>query len=426
MSRTARMRNLSIREPEDNAFRPRSSSSTVSAPPFKGPRGRPLKKPRTALAYKITEQVSQGKVCQEKVGQEQVGQEQVGHGQISYKISNLQIISTSTLIIATPSAAPADHTATHNAVHKLENKRKRTLSEEVYPTDLQTACEGCRRTIYPHGRNQGQDVKIICYKCNKEWHALCMAREGIKRCEVPGQWECCNCSRKGKTLPSQPAYTDDTQADVMNFSKITVIQAQNDYKEARDRLSDVLNERETCRERLNKLKSKIRQFGLELDEHRRHFNSNSVNPSDRELKHSMIQRLVLRISADTDWTDKVSAKNDLIKAEEARLTERVKSLQGNVKMKKATLKGVKQQRLMYSTYLETSSREFEKLRSIITMDFEENSPNDSNTSSESIIEDFVANSATDTRSVEITHSANADISPNGIAKGIERQAEEAN
>ncbi|KFY76604.1 hypothetical protein V498_09550 [Pseudogymnoascus sp. VKM F-4517 (FW-2822)] len=159
------MRNLSIREPEDNEFGPRYSSSTVSAPPFKGPRGRPLKKPRTALAYKITEQVSQ-------VGQEQVGQEQVGQKQVGHKIGDPQIVSISTPIIAIPSrsslrelgsAAPADHTATHNAVHKLGKSRKRTLSEEVRPTDLQTACEGCRRTIYPHGRNQGQDVIIICY-----------------------------------------------------------------------------------------------------------------------------------------------------------------------------------------------------------------------------------------------------------------------
>jgi hypothetical protein len=108
------------------------------------------------------------------------------------------------------------------------------------------------------------------------------------------------------------------------------------------------------------------------------------------------------------------------------LTERAKSLQEDVKIKKAALKGVKQQRSRYSTCLETSCRALEKLRSIITIDFEENSPKDSDSSSESTMEDSVADSATNTRSGERTHSANADISPNGIAKGIKRLAEEAN
>ncbi|KFY98950.1 hypothetical protein V500_01498 [Pseudogymnoascus sp. VKM F-4518 (FW-2643)] len=308
MSRTARTRGLPIQEPEDNALGPRSSSSiTVSAPPFKRPRGRlrkkPLQseKPRTALAYKTID---------------------------------LAIVSTSKPIIATPLssslrtsrlAALANRTASDNVVHKLGKKRKRTLLEEVRPTDLQT--------------------------------------------------ECCNCSRKGKPPPLQPAYTDNTQADVMmlnrqakdsankiapsvlslslnivtkelympciidyygdylNFSKITVIQAQNDYKEARGRLSNVLSKRETCRERFYKLKSEIEWFGYKLEEHRRHFHLDN---------------------------------------------------------------------------------------------FKENFLEDSDSSSESTIEDSVADLATDTRGYETTQLANANISLNGIAKGIERPAEEAN
>ncbi|KFX93059.1 hypothetical protein V490_05023 [Pseudogymnoascus sp. VKM F-3557] len=180
-------------------------------------------------------------------------------------------------------------------------------------------------------------------------------------------------------------------------------------------------EREICRERFYQLKSEIEWFGHELEEHRRHFYSDGGAPSDGET-----HRLVLGISGDRDWTDKVSAKIDLIKADEARLTERAKSLQEDVKIKKAALKGVKQQRSRYSTCLESSCRALEKLRSIITIDFEESSPEDSDSSLESTMEDSVADSATNAGGGEITHSANADISPNGIAKGIGRLAEEAN
>jgi hypothetical protein len=227
------------------------------------------------------------------------------------------------------SVAPADHTASDNVVHKLGKKRKRTLSEEVRPTDLQTVCEGCGRRSYPHGKTLDETPVIICYKCKKDWHALCMAREGIKSCGVPGQWECCNCSRKGNPPPSQPAHMEDTRADVMmldrqaqdaankiapsvlglssnivteelymprmtghhgdhlNFNKITVIQAQNDYKEARGRLGNVLSERESCRDRLYKLKSEIERFAHELEEHRRHFHLDGDAPSDGESKPSM-------------------------------------------------------------------------------------------------------------------------------------------
>ncbi|KFX93074.1 hypothetical protein V490_05021, partial [Pseudogymnoascus sp. VKM F-3557] len=218
----------------------------------------------------------------------------------------------------------------------------------------------------------------------------------------------------------------DHHGDHLNFSKMTVIQTQNDYKEAKGRLSNVLSERETCRERFYKLKSEIERFGHELEEHRRHFYSDGDAPSDEEPKLSMTQRLVLGISGDRDWTDKVSAKINLIKADEARLTERAKSLQEDVKIKKAALKGVNQQRSRYSTCLETSCRALEKLRSITTIDFEESSTEDSDSSLESTMEDSVADLATNAGGGEITHSANADISPNGIAKGIERLAEEAN
>ncbi|OBT60966.1 hypothetical protein VE03_09767 [Pseudogymnoascus sp. 23342-1-I1] len=204
-------------------------------------------------------------------------------------------------------------------------------------------------------------------------------------------------------------------------------EAENDYKETKGRLNNVLSEREACKERIYKLKSEIERFGHELEEHRRHFHSDGDASSDGESQLSITQRqLVLEISGNRDWTDKVSAKFDLIKAEEARLTKRAKSLQEDVKIKKAALKRVKQQRSRYSTCLETSCRVLEKLRSIIIIDFEEISPEDSDSSSESTMEDSVADSGTNTGGGEITHSAIADISANEIAKEIERLAEGAN
>ncbi|KFY95106.1 hypothetical protein V500_02949 [Pseudogymnoascus sp. VKM F-4518 (FW-2643)] len=442
MPRTGRTRALPIQETED------SSCITVSAPPSKRPRGRPRKnplqskKPRTAP---------------------------------SYKSSDPAIVSTSKPIITTPSgnskrasrsAAPASHTASDSGIHKLGKKRKRTLSEDACPTDLQTVCEGCRQRSY-HSENLDETPVIICYKCEKGWHALCMAREGTNL-DVPGQWECFNCSGKGKAPPSQPANTDDTQADVMmlnrqaedaankiapsvlglssnivtkelymprmkdyhgdhlNVSKIAVIQAQNDLKKDRRRLSNVLSEQVTCRERLYTFKGEIEWLRRELEEHRKHFHSDVDAPSEGEPKLSMAQQVVLGISGDGDWTDKVSAKVDLIKADEALLTERVKSLQESVKIKKAKLKVVEQQHSAYSTCLETSCRALDKLQSIITIDFEDSSPRDSDCSSVSTVEDSVADSATNTGGDEITHSDNADISPNRIANGIERLPEEAN
>jgi hypothetical protein len=216
----------------------------------------------------------------------------------------------------------------------------------------------------------------------------------------------------------------DYYGHLVNFSKITVIQAQNAYEEARGLLNNVLSEREMCRGRLYTLKTEIERFGHELEEHRRHFNSDSVSPDDGESEHSMSQ-LALGICGDRDWLDKVSDKIDLIKAEEKRLTERVKTLRGDLKMKKAMLKGVEQQRSMYSSCLETSCREFEKLRSKVTIDFLEDFLEDSDSFSESTMEDSVADLAMGTGGCETTQSANADISWNRITKGIERPAEEA-
>ncbi|KFY26574.1 hypothetical protein V493_04005, partial [Pseudogymnoascus sp. VKM F-4281 (FW-2241)] len=51
---------------------------------------------------------------------------------------------------------------------------------------------------------------------------------------------------------------------------------------------------------------------------------------------------------------------------------------------------------------------------------------DSDSFSDSTVEDSIADSATSTRDCETTHSATADISSNGITKGIECPAEEAN
>ncbi|KFY03128.1 hypothetical protein V490_00275 [Pseudogymnoascus sp. VKM F-3557] len=437
-------RGLTIQETEDDA-----SSITVSTPSFKRPRGRPRKIPL---------QSEQPRAAQAHV------------------ISDPAIISTSKPIITIPSssrlralrsAVPTDHNATDRVVNKLRTKRKRTLSGGVRPAGLRTVCEGCKRKYYPRGENREQGLTIICHKCNKEWHAECMTRKGIQRGGASNQWECCDCSRKRKPPPPRPVPTDDTEAEVMldqqardttierdpgvlslgtniitqeldmfrvtdygghlvNFSKITFIQAQHAYEEARNILNNVLSERKTCRGRFYELKTEIGRFRHELEEHRRHFDSDSVSPGDGESKHSMTQRLVLGISANRDWTDKISGKIDLIRADERRLTERVKSLRGDLKTKKAALKELKQQRSRYSTCLETSYRDVEKLQSIVSIDLEENSPEDSDSSSESTMEDSVVDLAMDTGGCEITQSANSAISLNGIAKGIERPAEEAN
>lgn len=206
-------------------------------------------------------------------------------------------------------------------------------------------------------------------------------RQGKQGRGAPGQWECCNCSRKVKPQPSQLAHTDNTQAevvldpqaqdaarktdqnvlglgtdlvteeldtpritecygDLVDFSKITVIQAQNVFQEAEGLLDIVLTERDICRERFYKLKSEIQRYGNGLEEHRRQFHSDDVLPGDGESEHSTSHRLALGICGDKGWIKQISAKIDLIKAEERRLTERVKSLQEDVKIKKATLKGL--------------------------------------------------------------------------------------
>jgi hypothetical protein len=183
-----------------------------------------------------------------------------------------------------------------------------------------TVCEGCK--------NQDKKSIIICYMCKKDWHSVCMAREGIRSCDVRGQWKCCKCSKTGKPPPSQPAHTDDTHVmmldqqaedaankiapsvlglssnivpeelymhrmadhhgDHLNFSKITVVQAENDYKEAIGRLSNVLREREACRECLYQLKSEIELFGHELEDHRKHFHSDGDAPSDGKSTHQQL------------------------------------------------------------------------------------------------------------------------------------------
>ncbi|KFY99056.1 hypothetical protein V498_01030 [Pseudogymnoascus sp. VKM F-4517 (FW-2822)] len=425
MSKRGRTRGSSIQEPEDNdpednVLGPRSSSSITVKRPRGRPRKKPLQpeKPRTGRAHRV---------------------------------SDPAIVSTSKPIIAIPSssrlralksAAPTDNTAANSVVHKLGKKRKRTLSGDVCPTVLQTVCEGCRRKSYPHGENWQQGLITICHKCNKEWHAQCMTRKGMQRVGAPGQWECRDCSRKGKPQPPRPAHTHDTEAEVMlgqqardtasetdpgvlslganiilqeldtpcitdyghlvNFSKMDVFQAQNAYEEARGLLNNVLTERETCRERLYMFRSEIERFRHELEEHRRHFNSDNVPPGDGDSNHSMAQRLVLGISADRDWADKVSAKMYLIRAEERGLTERVKTLRKDAKIKKATLKGVEQQRSRYSTCLETTFGDLGKLQSIITMDFEENTFEGSNSSSESTVDDSTVDSAMSTTDCDTT------------------------
>ncbi|KFY41562.1 hypothetical protein V494_02925 [Pseudogymnoascus sp. VKM F-4513 (FW-928)] len=114
------------------------------------------------------------------------------------RVSDPEIISTSKPIFTIPlsirlralkSAAPTDNTAADSVLHKLGKKRKRTLSEDVRPIDLQAVCEGCRRKFYPHGENWKQDLITICHKR----HAQCMTRKGIQRGGAPGQWECREC-----------------------------------------------------------------------------------------------------------------------------------------------------------------------------------------------------------------------------------------
>ncbi|OBT59865.1 hypothetical protein VE03_10688 [Pseudogymnoascus sp. 23342-1-I1] len=144
-----------------------------------------------------------------------------------------------------------------------------------------------------------------------------------------------------------PRITDD-YGDLVNFSKTTVIQAQKAYEEAKGILNNVLTELETCTERFNKLIFEIERCGNGLEEYRRQFDSDSAQP-------------------------------------------------GNMEIKMAILKRLEQQRSMVSTCLRTSCREFEKLRSKITM---EDSCEDSDSFSESTMEDSVTE----------------DISPNGITR----------
>lgn len=91
--------------------------------------------------------------------------------------------------------------------HTTTKKQKQALSGDARRTCLQTACGGCSRKSHPHARNWEQGVVAMCHKCNKEWHAQCMAREGIQRVGESSQWECRDCSRL------LPAYTDSIDAE---------------------------------------------------------------------------------------------------------------------------------------------------------------------------------------------------------------------
>ncbi|OBT40493.1 hypothetical protein VE00_07910 [Pseudogymnoascus sp. WSF 3629] len=401
MSRTRRARGLSIQEPEDNAVGVGSPLSiTVSVPTLNQPRGRPRRNPLRSKTKRAD---------------------------LAHEAGDRTNMSTSKPIIAIPSSskrrtsrspAPTGHTAT--------KKQKRTLSGDARRTCLQTACRGCSRKSHPHAENWEQDLVAICHKCNKEWHSQCMAREGIQRVGTSSQWECRDCSRllpaygiDAEATPERqardttivmeeldtPRITDDYRG-LVSFSKTAVIQAQDVYEEARGLLNTVLTERKTCRERFSKLKREIEHYGDMLEDYRRQFDSEGVRPGDGESEHSMSHQLALGICGDGDWIDKVSDKIDRIRAEEIELTRRLKSIQDDVEIKLAKLKRVEQQHSKFSACLQTSCKVFKRLRLKVTMGFIEDS-SDSDSVSESTMEDSVA----------------GDISPNRIAREIERQGE---
>ncbi|KFX88697.1 hypothetical protein V490_07461 [Pseudogymnoascus sp. VKM F-3557] len=414
MLRAGRTRGLPVQDPEDNALGPCSPSSiTMSPPRSKRPLGRlrekPLgsKNPRTALAYKI---------------------------------SDPAIASTSTPIIATPSsrvlrsAALLNHTASDDVVHT--KKRKRIFLKEACPTDSQTVCEGCGRRS-SHGENLDEAV-IICYKCKKDWHPLCIATKGTKSLVAPCQWECYKCSKTVKLQPlpastnstgaevsldrhardttyeadlhdlteelDMPRITDD-YVDLVSFRKTAVVQARKVYEEAKGIFNNVLSERDTCRERLDKLILEIEQCGNGLEEYRRQFDSDSVQPGNGEPEHSTSHRLALGICGDSYWIGNMSAKLDLIRAQKRHLTGRLKALRGDLEIKTAILKHHEQQSSMVSVCLQTSCTVFEKLRSKITMG---DSCEDSDSVSETTME------------VSVTE----DTSPKYLAGGSERLDEE--
>ncbi|OBT60108.1 hypothetical protein VE03_10466 [Pseudogymnoascus sp. 23342-1-I1] len=191
-----------------------------------------------------------------------------------------------------------------------------------------------------------------------------------------------------------------------DHSNTTVIQLEKDYKQASARLRNLLGERQAKREFLYHWQSGIERLAHELEEHRKHIHSNGDAPSDGKSKAFTPQQLVIGISGDKDWEERVVAKFYQRKAEYTRLTERVRPLQKDMEIKKARLE---KQRSWYSTQLETSCSTLKRLRSIMTLDFEEDPADDSDTMEN-------PDSATNTGSVEITHLANADISdssPNG-------------
>ncbi|KFZ24927.1 hypothetical protein V502_00604 [Pseudogymnoascus sp. VKM F-4520 (FW-2644)] len=404
MSRTRRTRGLSIQEPEDNAVGVGSPLSiTVSVPTLNQPRGRPRRNPLRS---------------------------QTKRADLAHEASDRTNISTSKPIITIPSSSKRRTSRSPARTgHTATKKQKRTLSGDARRTCLQTACGGCSRKSHPHAENWEQDLVAICHKCNKEWHSQCMAREGIQRVGASSQWECRDCSRL------LPAYTDGIDAEatperqardttivmeeldtpritddyrgLVSFSKTAVLQAQDVYEEARGLLNTVHTERNTCRERLSKLKREIEHCGDGLEEYRRHFDSDDVRPGDGESEHSISHQLALGVCGDPDWIRKVTDKIDLIRAEDIELTRRLKSIQDDVEIKLAKLKRVEQQHSEVSHCLRTSCKVFKRLRLKVTMGFIEDCGEDSDSVFESTMEDSVA----------------GDIPPNRIAREIERQGE---
>ncbi|KFY27452.1 hypothetical protein V491_00905 [Pseudogymnoascus sp. VKM F-3775] len=387
MRRKRRTRALSIQEPEDNAVKGDSPSRiTLSAQSVNKPLGRPRRNPLRSKAKRKD---------------------------LAYESSDQTDIS--------------DHIAT--------KKQKRTLPGDACSTCLQTGCRGCSRKPGALAENRGQ-------------HLVAIAREGIQRADESSQWECRDRSRplnaerereereadvaevavmeeeeedqedggddeeeeesgdeedveergteatpereaRDTTIVTEeldPPRITDCYRGLVNFSKTTVIQAQEEYKEARGLLDTVYTELEECRERFVKLKGEIERRADGLEEYRRQYESNDVQPAERDSEHSMSHRLALGVCGDTDWEDKVSGKIDLIMAEEFELTSRLKSIQDDVEIKLTRLKRDEQQYSEFSACLRDSCEVFKRLRSKVATGFIKDSWGDSDFVSESTID----------------------------------------
>lgn len=141
---------------------------------------------------------------------------------------------------------------------------------------------------------------------------------------------------KKTTSISLPRIIAD-HGDFLNSQKRAVIQARNAYQEAKGLLLTVVAEWEMCRERFYKLRSEIEWCGEQIERHKKLFYADDGLTDSGELEYSIGQRLVLGIASDSGWSDRVSARIDLIKAELGRLTGRRKSFQKIVRIKKAAL-----------------------------------------------------------------------------------------